>query len=383
MGALGATEDGRAFDQAQAEQVAAVVDSVRKAIDSRDAAGLRAAIAALQGAAGVKPAQGSDQLIRGAALQLLVDELDAVERLARNSAPRIVAPASSEKSPVRPDPLRNGLVAAVLGALLGVGLVLMRSYFDRRVNRADTLRAVTGLPVLAAVADPSDVQELRAALQLRGAGEALAVLQLTSPRREPVLHPLGAQIGAAFARSSRSVIVVDVDSRSHESRTPRLDGFSPSAVADVDALLRAAPTVDGVRIIPAGDTPEDPAAFLGSPGFIEFLGALRTRADLVVVISPPVLEWSDALLVGQVVDATVLVTPAGSSRVADVQAAMERLSSTDRPTLGTVLTGPGKKRTDLFAPLSSPIGGELEARQVNGSSRASVRSDAGHQAQRD
>jgi Mrp family chromosome partitioning ATPase len=387
---------GTALDPAQTEQVAAAVESIRKAVQVRDAAALRTAIAGLEGTAGVKATQGSGQLIRGAALQLLVDEIDAIERLARNGGPEVVAPAAGSASPVRPAPLRNAVVAAALGLLIGIGVVLVRAYLDRRVYDADTLRAVTGLPVLGTVGvserrsrfhreaestDRADLQELRAALQLADVGESVRVVQLTASRSGPALHRLAAQLGAAFERASRSAIVVVADVRSQRVSAGRTGDLNSINAAGVDALLAAAPTMDGVRIIQTEEASEDPAAFLGSSDFSEFINALRARADLIIVVSPPVLHFRDALLVGRSVDATVLVAPVGISRATDLVAAIERLDRNGQPTLGTILTGAGQPPAGEDAAWPTNLSDSRAARS-NGAPRGVGSSEVEEQAYR-
>jgi hypothetical protein len=382
------------LDQAQVGQVAELVEGVMNAVESRDAGSLRSAVAALQASVGGASSQvGVGEAIRGAALLLLIDELDAVERLVRNSAPGVVGTALASASPVRPAPLRNTLVAAVLGLLLGGGAVMVRSYLDRRVNDAELLLLATGLPVLAVLAQAGhggsgprnglgaerlDVQEFRAALQLRGVGEDLRTIQLTAAHLRADLGAVAADLATAFARASRAVIILDVDFRA--ARASR-DAHSRSSAltVDVDVLLATAPAVDGVRTVRMEEVPEDAGAFLGSPRFCDLVMALRERADVVVLVSPPVMESPDALLVGQVADATVLAVLLGT-RVADVAGAVERLRGVRAPTLGTVLTGVGRGGAGLSRP--SAVGSTPNnpgAHHRNGSSQPAVQTELGRE----
>jgi polysaccharide biosynthesis transport protein len=336
----------RAPSPAQAEQLAALAEGIRNAVLGQEHGDLRSALAALDRAVGADDPDASNRIIRAAALQLLIDEIDASGTLARNNAPEVVSPAVASSSPIRPTPLRNGVVAAALGLMASAGLVLLCSYLDRRVHDASTLNAVTGLPVLGVLAPaggPSgperhggrlEIEELRSALQLRGAGETVRAMQLTSPRRVDALPELAVRLGAAFARADLSVIVLDADFRSPAAGAA--EGLS-SGSTDPEALLAAAPLMDGVTFIPAGGAPVDPAGLLSSRRFANLVAGLLAHADVVLVIAPPVLEAPDPLLVGRVVDATLLVAGRRTSRVADTTGAVERLHDVGLDVMGAVL----------------------------------------------
>jgi Mrp family chromosome partitioning ATPase len=358
------------LDPAQVDELAVVAESVRAAARQRDPDRLRAAVAALDRITGAGGAQTTNDVVRGAALQLLIDEIDAAEALVRNTVPKVVSPARASPSPIRPVPLRTTVVAAALGLMLSAAGLLVRSYLDRVIHDAHTLHAVTGLPVLGVLTGDVarrrgsrrsrsdgarlDLQECRTALQLRGVAESMRAVQLTSPRSVEGMEQLGAELGAAFARLELSVIVVDADfRRPRPSGTPA--GLSSLAPDDIDTVLAASPAVDGVRHIPAGAIPEDPAAFLGSRRFRDLVTDLRRRADVVFLVAPPVLESPDPMLISRAADATVLIT-AGATRAVDAAEAVARLGEFRHAVLGTVLAGPARRarselpRSDMAIP---------------------------------
>jgi len=70
--------------------------------------------------------------------------------------------------------------------------------------------------------------------------------------------------------------------------------------------------------------------------------ASRYQERLVILDTPPVLEWDDAVTLLPEVDATLLVVKAGSSQASEVRHAMGCLRNT--PSVGVVLNGAGKWR---------------------------------------
>ena len=55
------------------------------------------------------------------------------------------------ESPVSPDPLRNGLLAAMFGIMLGIGLALLMEYLDRSWRSPEEVEQVSGVPTFATI----------------------------------------------------------------------------------------------------------------------------------------------------------------------------------------------------------------------------------------
>jgi capsular polysaccharide biosynthesis protein len=55
------------------------------------------------------------------------------------------------ESPVSPDPLRNGLLAAVFGIMLGIGLALLMEYLDHSWRSPEEVEQVSGVPTFATI----------------------------------------------------------------------------------------------------------------------------------------------------------------------------------------------------------------------------------------
>jgi capsular polysaccharide biosynthesis protein len=54
-------------------------------------------------------------------------------------------------TPVSPDPLRNGLLAAVFGLMLGIGLALLMEYLDHSWRSPEEVEQATGVPTFATI----------------------------------------------------------------------------------------------------------------------------------------------------------------------------------------------------------------------------------------
>jgi capsular polysaccharide biosynthesis protein len=55
------------------------------------------------------------------------------------------------ESPVRPDPLRNGILGGVFGVMLGIGLALLMEYLDHSWRSPEEVEQVSGVPTFATI----------------------------------------------------------------------------------------------------------------------------------------------------------------------------------------------------------------------------------------
>ena len=68
-------------------------------------------------------------------------------------------PAILPESPVRPDPLRNGAIALVLGIFLGIGLAFLLEYLDDRWSSPEEVERVSGVPTFGIIPEFKDFQD--------------------------------------------------------------------------------------------------------------------------------------------------------------------------------------------------------------------------------
>ena len=82
-------------------------------------------------------------------------------------------------------------------------------------------------------------------------------------------------------------------------------------VLDIDAHLCATRMMN-LRVLPAGNAPENPSRLLRSPRMADVLMNLREHFSFVILNLPSVLRNSEAATVAQLVDSTVVVIRAGT-----------------------------------------------------------------------
>jgi capsular exopolysaccharide synthesis family protein len=100
---------------------------------------------------------------------------------------------------------------------------------------------------------------------------------------------------------------------------------------------RYATDIDNLYFVPAGASVPNPAEILGSQRMIELLDHLRDHFDFIIVDTPPVLTFSDAMPVATHCDGTLLVAMADKTDRRAYDHAADVLREVGAVLLGSVL----------------------------------------------
>ncbi|HEY8370530.1 MAG TPA: CpsD/CapB family tyrosine-protein kinase [Thermodesulfobacteriota bacterium] len=195
-----------------------------------------------------------------------------------------------------------------------------------------------------------------AAEQFRTIRQQLAVYAREVPMRTIVVtSPLAGEGKTTTASNlaialgqelGRRICLVDCDLRSPGIGAlfglPSRDGLADVLRRRVvlDSVLVSTP-VNDLWVVPAGHLPPNPAELLASNGMREVVEALRSRFDLVVLDTPPVIPVPDPAILSGLADGVVLVLQAGHTPRRLLDRTLDRLH-------GAVLLGFVLNRTDEF-----------------------------------
>ena len=310
-------------------------------------------------------------------------QLRTLEVLATSNA--LVVQAAEEAEQVQPRVLRMVALGAVLGLLLGIGLAFLREALDTRVRSAEEIGERLGLPLigrlpepprrlrradaLVMLAEPNSApaeafRVLRTNLEIVNRAQEAKSIMLTSAVDSEGKSTTAANLALALARAGRGVVLVDCDLRrptlarifklddDHPGLTDVVAGYASLddaiarvAITDMPAGTQAAATngrgsVDlAVEVLAAGSVLSNAGEFVGTRAVAEILNELESRADLVLVDAPPLLNVGDALALSTEVDALLVVTHLSIVRRPLLRELRRVLDASPAAKLGFVLTG--------------------------------------------
>ena len=303
----------------------------------------------------------ADEVVRQASAEIkdLEGEDSPVEIVLLSSAELV----SATRSPALVTCMAVGLLA---GLVLGYVWILVQELLDKSLRGPEEVREALSVPLLGALPRVPSLRwlsrgaELKMEEQLRVARTNVLHALSQGGRRVVVVTSAGPQEGtsvtaASLARvlalSGHRVVLVGGD-----LRAPGTAGLQGSpGLADVltgsaylgEALVKG--SVEGLELLPAGRMPANPSELLGAPmmrGLLRELAADR----LVIIDAPPVLRFTDGVVLAARAGGVILVARAGRTSAEDLHEAALAIEQGGGRMLGVVLNNVselGGKRKSL------------------------------------
>lgn len=303
----------------------------------------------------------ADEVVRQASAEIkdLEGEDSPVEIVLLSSAELV----SATRSPALVTCVAVGLLA---GLVLGYVWILVQELLDKSLRGPEEVREALSVPLLGALPRVPSLRwlsrgaELKMEEQLRVARTNVLQALSQGGRRVVVVTSAGPQEGtsvtaASLARvlalSGHRVVLVGGD-----LRAPGTAGLQGSpGLADVltgsaylgEALVKG--SVEGLELLPAGRMPANPSELLGAPMMRDLLRELAADR-LVIIDAPPVLRFTDGVVLAARAGGVILVARAGRTSAEDLHEAALAIEQGGGRMLGVVLNNVselGGKRKSL------------------------------------
>lgn len=307
----------------------------------------------------------------------------------RTNSLDVVQPARIPGGPLGSGTFSRTLLAAMVGAALAVGVVLLIEYLDNTVKSPDEISHVLGLKTLAVIPqfgkkgndyprrlvayfEPnSPVSEqyrmLRTNLVFSSNGTFRKTYVTTSPGPTEGKSVVSANLAATMAMAGFRVLLVDAD-----LRRPRVhDIFSLENQVGLSTLLSIDPSqnaqaseddviqllkdyvhstvIPGLYVLPSGASPLNPTEVLGSAVMQVWNERFHQALDVDIVIydSPPSLVVADSSILAASLDASILmVVQAGKTRLGAAVRLKEVIEQLDVTIAGVVLNAVKRRDRD-------------------------------------
>lgn len=295
---------------------------------------------------------------------------------------RVQAQAHAPSAPSSPKPVRDTLIGAGIGLIIGVLISFLRSAVDRRLVDAQEIVEAMQLPMIGNVhADTLgfgragengrtrfDGQDMEAFRMLRQSVDYLAerhsgeqpasTILVTSSTPSEGKSTVALGLALANAAAGKRTLLVECDlrrpvlaSRLGLRSGPGLGQYLADQADAPDVLQTVAissafdvPTDNSRELtcIVAGDHTSEPAELLGSDRFVEFIQQVRQVYETVVVDSTPLLSVVDALELAVHCDRVLMCVRAHQTTRQEAVAGGSALRRVPARPTGVVVTGVGK-----------------------------------------
>ena len=281
------------------------------------------------------------------------------------------------KIPGYPEPpatARNTAAAALFGLVLGIGLVFLIRLFDNTIKNGDDVKARLGLTLLGGIPyiSPQGKKDqnlviptlahinphwvgfgfveaykaIRTNLQFVAAVNSARKLLVTSALNGEGKSTTTINLAITLAQSGKSVLVIDCDLRKpniHKLLDLQVEkGKGLASVLSGDLEAKAAIVFmegPGIYIMPRGPVVPNPSELLGSEKMAGLLALLEPDYDYILLDTPPVCLFTDAVALSRYCDGVIFVVKQCSVKVDTIYSTLDNFKNVNARILGCVLNG--------------------------------------------
>ena len=187
------------------------------------------------------------------------------------------------------------------------------------------------------------IDSIRTSLLFAKTNRPYQVIMVTSALGQEGKTTVASQLAVSFARSGKRTLLIDADVRNPQQHVvlgmPFQRGLCDLLRSDasLDELVQPTPA-ENLWLLGAGQRDANTDQLWGSslPTIVQ---DLRSKFDLIIVDTGPVLTCPDAMLIGQSVDTALISIMRDISRIPKVTDACDRLRSVGISIVGAVLNG--------------------------------------------
>ena len=200
---------------------------------------------------------------------------------------KLIDPPAPELGSNKPQKKMVLLVALFLGALIPVGILYLLQMFKTKIDTRQELEAATKLPILA---------------------------ELTAANADEAIRTLRTNLLLNIKEDQKVLLVASANKGDGKSSiAKRLED-------SLNAIGKRALLINGDLRNAASSVKAHPSDILAGEAFAKEVEAAKAANDFVILDSPAMGEYNDALQLASYADATLYIVKAGKTQKADVEA---------------------------------------------------------------
>lgn len=292
---------------------------------------------------------------------------------------RIIEPATTPIAPSSPNTRLNVAAGVLFGLIVGILILVLRELFDTRVRSTAAVLSMTQIPILGSIerekgrrpglvmvngqheTAAESYRQLRANLAYVAIESDSLSIVVTSSRPGEGKSMIASNLAVALSESDRRVLLIDAD-----LRRPAVAGYLglEGAVGLTSVLVGRTrvddviqPTIPGgPDVLPAGAIPPNPSELLSSRAMSDLVTELKSRYDVILIDTAPMLAVADAAILARLVDGALVIADRTKVHRPQLAQTLDSLGKSGVSVLGIVLNRviPSKDRQSYYTVPGAP-----------------------------
>lgn len=289
---------------------------------------------------------------------------------------RIIDSAVASEHPIKPKKTLIIVLGLMLGFISGVLAVVIKGALNKTVSDSSLIERHLSYPIYAEIPF-SEVQRLsdkanrkrktnkiellaysnnddRLVESMRSLRTSIQFALLESDGNVITISGPGPETGKSFVASNfsyvmadagKKVLLVDADLRKGHlykyfelNKEPGLSGVISGTVKFNEVVNRKV-LHENLDVITTGIYPPNPSELLLGQAFSDFIEEIKTKYDIVVLDTPPVLSVTDAAIIGRYASANFMLVRSGFHHMREIYDAFKRFEQNGVTMKGVIFNG--------------------------------------------
>lgn len=277
------------------------------------------------------------------------------------------------------------VMATMLGGMLAVAIVLIQKAIHKGIEDPNEIEAL-GLPVYAsvpysdyqdkltgfsrarkgkdkpksilAVDNPADLsiealRSLRTSLHFAMMEAKNNIIAISGPSPGVGKSFISVNLATVLAQSGKKVLIIDADMRKGYLQTQFGmqwdDGLSDylSGRLNLEQVTKKS-QVEELDVITRGQIPPNPSELLMHSNFSKLVEEIKSKYDIVIIDTPPILAVTDPAIVSAHTGTTLLVTRFGQNHAREIELTRNRFEQNGIDVKGVVFNGVLRKASNAY-----------------------------------
>lgn len=183
---------------------------------------------------------------------------------------------------------------------------------------------------------------IRTNIKFSSNGNKIKTIVITSPSPDEGKTTTAINLAVTMAQAGSKTIILDCDMRNPKIhrifKLSNASGLSDYLIGEIEYEQVVQNTgVENLYLLSAGTRPPNPAELLTTEKMLALIKEISREFEYIIIDTPPILIFTDAQILSNYADGSIIIIAAGETEREDLVKARELLKRIDVRILGVVL----------------------------------------------